>query len=99
MFSLYVFRIISIPHLCGAADHKVLFASIRILNGEPELVPERIPSLVNHRVPRFAVVLLRVLVFTLEFLPLPLGLPPSLPFSREAFAFRSLITDPRHAGQ
>src|SRR5262249_4562723 len=43
-------------------------------------------SLVDHFLPRFC-------------LPLPLGRPPSLPFSREVLALRFDRTEPRQAGQ
>ncbi len=43
-----------------------------------------------HRIDFFAAALWRAV---------NLGLPPSLPFSRDETAFRLLLTDPRHAGQ
>jgi hypothetical protein len=91
VFPFNVLRIIAIPHSCWTPDHKILAASVFKFHAKAELVPERFSPFIDHAFPFSA--------SGFGLFLLPLGRPPSLPFTLAAAALRLLVNSPRQAGQ
>jgi hypothetical protein len=93
MLILHFLGFVLVARLGGLHDTETLLRSVFVFNGPPEIVRVELPPLVNQ--------VGTSLAFGSDFglFLLPLGLPPSLPLSRDAVALRSVFTAPRHPGQ
>jgi len=86
-----------VPVLSPSRFHyaEALFGSVRVFYCPSEVVPVGFASFVDHRCASLGF----GFGFGFSLFFLALGRPPSLPFSRDACFFASLVMLPRHAGQ
>ena len=93
MFVLNFLGIGPVLRLSRLHDAETLVRAICVLDRPSEVVPVGLASFVYHSALRLFAVL------NFRSFPPPFGLPPSLPFLRDAAALRFDFAEPRQTGQ